>query len=66
MEKEFAAVAMSTHVADAADEVAVAKAAGEIEGWDVLVLNAARLATPASVEKSEVKEWWSVFEVGCG
>ncbi|MCJ1369243.1 hypothetical protein MMC20_000453 [Loxospora ochrophaea] len=62
VEKEFAAVAMSTHVADAADEVAVAKAAGEIEGWDVLVLNAARLATPASVEKSEVKEWWSVFE----
>lgn len=63
IQKEFASVSVSTYAADVADEAAMAKAADKFKNWDVLILNAGTLLEPRPVEKTEVTDWWRVFEV---
>lgn len=54
---------MTTHTADVADEAAIGKAAEKVGKWDVLVLNAGLLTEPLPIEKSDIVDWWRVFEV---
>jgi NAD(P)-dependent dehydrogenase (short-subunit alcohol dehydrogenase family) len=54
---------VSIHAADITDAVAMQKAASEIGGWDVLVMNAGYLSKPSSIQESNVDEWWKGFEV---
>lgn len=54
---------VSTHVADVTDSVAMAKAAGDIGTWDVLVMNAGYMSDPGASMKTDVDEWWRAFEV---
>ena len=61
--KEFPSVSVSTHVADVADEAAMGEVAGKVKKWDILILNAGALADPNSIEKSDVTDWWRIFEV---
>ena len=63
IEKEFPSVSVTTHTADVADEVAIGKAAERVGKWDVLILNAGLLAQPLPIEKSDIGDWWRVFEV---
>ena len=63
IQKEFASVSVSTYAADVADEAAMGKAAEKFKNWDVLILNAGTLLEPRPVEKTEVTDWWRVFEV---
>ena len=63
IQKEFASVSVSTYAADVADEAAMGKAADKFKNWDVLILNAGTLLEPRPVEKTDVTDWWRVFEV---
>lgn len=54
---------VTTHVADIADEEAVARAAMDLRGWDVLVLNAGTTAHPAPISETKLADWWRVYEV---
>lgn len=63
IEADFPSVRVSTHTADIADETGVQKAAAEIGKWDVLVLNAGKLAKPSSIVEAELTDWWRAFEV---
>ena len=64
IEKEFSSVSVSTHAADIADEAAMGRVAETVKNWDVLILNAAVLSTPPqTIGKSEVADWWRIFEV---
>ena len=63
IQKEFASVSVSTYAADVADEAAMGKTAEKIGNWDILILNAGMLLEPQPVEKTNVTDWWRVFEV---
>ena len=63
VEQEQAGVKVTLHAVSVTDLPALKKAAGEIGKWDVLVLNAGRVAKPATVEAVDVVEWWDVMEV---
>ncbi|KAL8748535.1 MAG: hypothetical protein Q9184_007230, partial [Pyrenodesmia sp. 2 TL-2023] len=54
---------VTTHLADVADEDAVGKAAVELKGWDILILNAGILAYPAPITQTTLADWWRVHEV---
>lgn len=54
---------VTTHIADVADEEAVQKAATELKGWDVLILNAGVTARPTPIAEAKLADWWRVFEV---
>jgi hypothetical protein len=54
---------VTVHSADITDAPAMKKAASEIGGWDVLVMNAGYLSKPDSIQGSDVNEWWKAFEV---
>lgn len=63
IKKDFSSVSVTTHTADVADEAAIGKAAEKVGKWDVLILNAGLLADPLPIEKSNIVDWWRVFEV---
>lgn len=63
IEKDFASVSVSTHIADVADEVAIGTVAEKVGKWDVLIMNAGLYAEPHSIEKSDPADWWRAFEV---
>ena len=60
---EYPKTDVTTHVADITDECAVGEAARSIGAWDVLILNAAKILAPNSIDKTSLGEWWSVCEV---
>ncbi|KAL8956246.1 MAG: hypothetical protein Q9193_006178 [Seirophora villosa] len=53
---------VTTHVADVADEEAVGKAAMELTGWDILVLNSGILGHRSPITKTKLADWWRVYE----
>ena len=62
IEKEFGGVNVSTHTGDISKEADLMKAAKEIGNWDVLVMNAGYLSTPAKVVDANMEDWWKGFE----
>ena len=48
---------------DITDEQAVKTLAQALGQWDVLVMNAGYVSSPASVQDTAVDEWWSNYEV---
>lgn len=56
-------VSTSSHVVDVTSEESLAKAAGVIGTWDVLVLGAGHVSTPSSIADSNFAEYWQSFEV---
>ncbi|KAF2664272.1 NAD(P)-binding protein [Microthyrium microscopicum] len=62
-EKKYPGLSVTIHVADVADEAAMTAAAKEIGSWDVIVANAGFLPTPGTIEKSNLANWWSAFEI---
>lgn len=56
-------VSTSSHVVDVTSEESLAKAAGVIGTWDVLVLGAGHVSTPSSIAASNFAEFWQSFEV---
>lgn len=55
---------VTTHVVDVADEEAVREAAKDLNGWEVLILNAGISAHPAPIADTTLADWWRVYEVG--
>ena len=53
----------SVHAVSVTDEEGLKEVAAAVGTWDVLVLNAAFISTPASVSESAVDDWWQSFEV---
>ena len=61
--KQAPNVPIVVHIADVADEVAIAKAAKAIGPWDIFVNNAGYLPKKAIVTEADTKDWWQSFEV---
>ncbi|KAL8709247.1 MAG: hypothetical protein Q9220_005990 [cf. Caloplaca sp. 1 TL-2023] len=53
---------VSAHAADVADEQSMLKAATEIGGWDVLIINAGLMNRETTIMKDKIGDWWRVFE----
>ncbi|KAL4941352.1 hypothetical protein BDV06DRAFT_223180 [Aspergillus oleicola] len=51
------------HACDVADEKSMMEIAAKVGTWDILVLAAGYISTPASVEDSGVDEWWKGIEL---
>ncbi|KAL8921430.1 MAG: hypothetical protein Q9208_005756 [Pyrenodesmia sp. 3 TL-2023] len=54
---------VTTHVLDVTDEEAVGKAAKDLNGWDILILNAGIVTHPAPINETKLADWWRVYEV---
>ncbi|KAL3429832.1 hypothetical protein BDV09DRAFT_200218 [Aspergillus tetrazonus] len=54
--------ASSIHAADVRDEKAMSELAASVESWDILVIAAADISPPASIETSSVEDWWMNLE----
>lgn len=54
---------VTTHLADVADEEAVGRAAKDLKGWEILILNAGIMANPAPIAETTLADWWRVYEV---
>ncbi|KAF9893020.1 hypothetical protein FE257_012431 [Aspergillus nanangensis] len=52
----------AVHAVSIADEAGMKGVATAVGTWDVLVLNAGSMATPASIVESDVGDWWQTFE----
>lgn len=52
----------SIHIASVTDEQKMREIAEQVGQWDVLVLNAAHLSTPAAVTAASLQDWWTDFE----
>lgn len=52
-----------THVVDVSDEKGLSDIAAALGTWDILILNAGFLSSPASVVETSVDDWWQSFEV---
>ncbi|UKZ78412.1 hypothetical protein TrVFT333_006152 [Trichoderma virens FT-333] len=55
-------VSTSSHVVDVTSEESLAKVAGEIGTWDVLVLGAGHVSVPSTIAASNFAEFWQSFE----
>ncbi|KAI1775368.1 putative NADP(+)-dependent dehydrogenase [Hypoxylon cercidicola] len=55
-------VPTSIFVVDVTQEKGLTEAASSIGAWDILVLNAGYVSTPAPVGSSDTHEWWQGFE----
>lgn len=53
----------SIHAVSVVDEHAIKNIAATVGTWDVLILNAAFLSSPAPVAEASVEDWWQGFEV---
>jgi NAD(P)-dependent dehydrogenase (short-subunit alcohol dehydrogenase family) len=51
------------HAVSITDEKALKAVAAAVGTWDVLVIGAAYVASPAPVAQSSVDDWWQTFEV---
>ncbi|MCJ1247044.1 hypothetical protein MMC30_004255 [Trapelia coarctata] len=52
----------SIHAISVTDEEGLKKVAASAGTWDILVLNAGFISSPASVSQSTADEWWQSFE----
>ncbi|KAI4271815.1 MAG: hypothetical protein LQ337_005736 [Flavoplaca oasis] len=52
----------STHPASILDEKALSDVAVAVGSWDILILNAGFVSSPASIAETPVDEWWQNFE----
>lgn len=64
VEKDVPGASVSFHTADVVDEIAVRKAASEVESWDVLILNAGYLPAKNPIQEGDLNNWWLGFEIG--
>ncbi|PSS10967.1 hypothetical protein M430DRAFT_61331 [Amorphotheca resinae ATCC 22711] len=53
---------VSVHAVSITDEKALKGVAAAVGTWDVLVIGAAYVASPAPVAQSSVDDWWQTFE----
>ncbi|KAF2870142.1 hypothetical protein BDV95DRAFT_575156 [Massariosphaeria phaeospora] len=53
---------ISVIAADVTDDAAVQKVADAVGTWDVLVLNAGYLPSPAPIAKADVGDYWKAYE----
>ena len=53
----------SIHVVDVSQEDSISDAATSIGAWDILVLGAGHVSTPATIASANVKDFWQSFEV---
>lgn len=53
----------STYTVDVVDEKALKEVAAAVGTWDVLILNAGFVSSPASIAETAGDDWWQNFEV---
>jgi len=63
VEKEVPGAHIVIHSADVADEPALTKIAKQVGQWDVLITNAGYLPGQASAAETDIKDWWTGFEI---
>lgn len=63
IESKFGSVEVVVQAVDITNDEAVREASGQVQGWDVLVLNSGTISTAQTVVEAEVGEWWGAFEV---
>ncbi|KAK3669231.1 hypothetical protein LTR78_010885 [Recurvomyces mirabilis] len=60
---EFKDVGITLHSVDITNVEQVRTAAQKIGPWDIRVLNAGYMSTPARIEDDDLEEWWRGFEI---
>lgn len=53
----------SVYPCSVTDEAKMKLVAEQIGSWDVLILNAAHISTPAPITKASLDDWWADYEV---
>lgn len=54
---------VTVHIADVADEDAIRGVANELNGWDILILNAGFAGPHGPIAEAKLSDWWRVYEV---
>ena len=60
---EFPDVEVTLHAVDITNAEQVRRAAKEIGSWDIMIMNAGYMSTPARIEDADIEDWWKGFEV---
>ncbi|KAJ5387148.1 hypothetical protein N7509_009689 [Penicillium cosmopolitanum] len=60
--QKLLACASSVYVADITDEKRIAEVAASVGIWDILILAAAYISSPASIQDASVNDWWQNLE----